>query len=291
MAYQEYLCEGYTNVYIVRDDTRTAATATFHVHPESKAFIDALVAARPRWVFKSSRSNPLDKITTIAARSFDVFQDGVRVGDITTTTTHRTGDPMTDYCWDNDRLQAKRLRGAWSKSTKMDVAVKNILKAFYAKTSEETIHEKEAALYTRLSRNAYDVGHTYNQKIKLLQPNLTKFLMDNWAELTPRLREAGADVDDALPKLFQEWTELEYVTAAYNTDKGCTIHVRGSDYIVVRGRGEERQVEVKASEELPEIVRRNLGLLKLSEIGITVPNIGLRESDSTFFVMDRIDND
>lgn len=291
MTYQEYPCEGYTNVYITRDDSLVAPNTTFRVHPDTEPLVNALVAARPRWTFKSSRGNPFDRSGTIAARTFDVYEDGNAIGDITTTTTERTGEQLTDYCYDNDRLRDKRQRGSWSRSTKLDVAVKGILKSFHAKTINEIIHEKEGAVSSRLSRNSSSVGHIYQSKMRVLQPELNKFLMDNWATVTPMLKDAGISVDDTTLETYHRWMELESVTMAYLSGYGCTIHTRGSDYIVVRGRGEDRQVEVKASEELSDTVRRNLGLLKLSEAGRTIPDIGMRESDNTFFVMDKADND
>lgn len=40
----------------------------------------------------------------------------------------------------------------------------------------------------------------------------------------------------------------------------------------------------KDSEALPPTIRRNLGLLKLSEVGTAIPSIGFRFSDTEFFV-------
>jgi hypothetical protein len=39
-------------------------------------------------------------------------------------------------------------------------------------------------------------------------------------------------------------------------------------------------------DSLPDILRGGLGLLKLVEVGTTIPNIGVRAEDNIFFVLD-----
>jgi hypothetical protein len=122
---------------------------------------------------------------------------------------------------------------------------------------------------------------------RLVNSGITNFVMANWEELAPRMREAGIKLSDDMPEAYRAWREVEEVEDAYAAEKGYVIILRGNDYVVTMGD----ETVVKSSEQLPDIVRRNLGLLKLSVAGETIPNIGIRMNDYTFFVMDGTYND
>lgn len=290
MAEQQYPCEGYKNVFVILDETRFKPGMTFWVHKYTQTLIDVLIKKRPNWVFKARRLHSYEG-QAITAASFDVWENGEMLGDISTSTTTRTGETKIDYCYDTERLQEGRQRGGWTRTTKLDLAVKNILKAFYQKTITERVMEAHSYVRSRLNANAVREGHSCAVMARQVNAAITNFVIDNWEDLAPRMREAGIDLDDRMPDMFREWRKIEAVEEAYSKGKGYVIVLRGSDYALSQFGDVTKNMRIKASEDLPDIVRRNLGLLKLSAPGVTVPDIGLRISDYIYYVMDGVNND
>lgn len=283
MAEEHYLCEGYTNVYIIRDPQYAKKAVA---HKNIRPLLDRLITKRPSWVFKAHRVQDYNS-TEMIAMTFDVWCDGEMLGDISISSTTRTGEVKVDYRYDTHRIQQGRQRGTWTKTTKLDVAVKGILKAFYPKTIGERVTAAQNAVHSRLRNNTNSAGHAFGTVSRTVNAAITNFVITNWEELAPRMREAGINLSDKMPELYRTWREAEKVEDAHVAEEGCVIVLRGSDYVVTTGGG----TVVKSSEQLPDIVRRNLGLLKLSTAGETIPNIGIRIDDYTFFVMDRTYND
>lgn len=292
MADQQYLCEGYSNVYIVRDENHVKPNSVFKVHHYTKPLIDALLLKRPNWTFKARRVHNYHADELIAA-SFDVWCNGEMLGDISASSTTRTGEVKTDYMYDTHRLREDRQRGGWSKTTKLDVAVKNILKTFYSKTISERVEDAHQHVQGKLRQNTAKESNAFHMKSRLVNAGITNFVMDNWEELAPRMRAAGVNLSDEMPTLFARLRDVENVERSYSEQLGYVVVLRGSDY-VLSCCGDDNSPEgvmIKSSEQLPPTVRRNLGLLKLSQPGETISNIGLRIDDYTYFVMGGVNND
>lgn len=284
MTEQHYLCEGYTNVYILRDPQYAKPKAI--AHKDVRPLLDRLIAKRPNWVFKARRIDDYDA-TSMTATTFDIWCDGELLGDISIARTTRTGDEKVDYRYDTHRLQEGRQRGTWTKTTKLDAAVKGILKTFYSKTISERVTEAHDHVRSKLSSNRTSAGHLFQTMSSMVNRAITNFVMANWEELAPRMREAGINLRDEMPEAYAKWQEMESVYGAYADEHGYVIVLRGSDYVV----STNNTTTIKSSEELPDNVRRNLGLLKLSTTGETMPGIGIRIDDYTYYVMDGGNND
>jgi hypothetical protein len=60
------------------------------------------------------------------------------------------------------------------------------------------------------------------------------------------------------------------------------VFIDGINYSLQKG---EDPIEVKESDELPDFMRRAIGLLKLVENNQVVNGVGLRVNESTFLVL------
>ena len=286
MTKQLYPCEGFSNVSIYRNPVFVNPTTRFVVHDRMLPLIEELCKHRPQWTFKSA--NVVINADVVAAHHFDVYENGQSLGEISVESGYRvdTGS-ITYYRFDNPRLTSKRQRGIWTKTSKLDLAVKNILKAFHAKTLAETIVEVERAVEDKLSRNTKQANADFDSGYRRIGPFIMGYVMDNWDTIAPELEARGAQVPDDLFERLAVRNEAEATQIAYHNKEGLTILTRGSDYVVVRGSGDERETEVKSSEQLTDTIRRNLGFLKLSEDLTIIPRVGLRLNDNTFFVIDK----
>jgi hypothetical protein len=248
--------------------------------------IEELRKHRPQWTFKSA--NVVINGEVVGAHHFDIYENGQSLGEISVESGYRadTGS-ITYYRFDNPRLARKRQRGIWSKTSKLDLAVKNILKAFHAKTLAESIVEIEQAVESKLSGNTHLVNRAFDTSYRSISQFIMGYVMNNWDTIAPKLKAMGAPVPEDLFNLLADRNEAEAVELAYRNKEGFTIITRGSDYVMVRGFGDERETEVKSSEQLTDNIRRNLGFLKLTEGSAIIPNVGVRLNENTFFVMDK----
>lgn len=286
MTKQLYPCEGFLNVFINRNPAFVSPTTRFVVHDRMLPLIEELRKHRPQWTFKSA--NVVINTDVVAAHHFDVYENGQTLGEISVESGYRVDiGSVTYYRYDNPRLSLKRQRGIWTKTSKLDLAVKNILKAFHAKTLDESIVEYEQAITTKLSANTHLVNKEFDMGYRRISPFITQYVMNNWDAVAPALKAMGAPVPEDMPERLATRNEAEGVELAYRDQEGFTIITRGSDYIMVRGFGDERETEVKSSEQLPDNIRRNLGFLKLREGSVIIPNVGVRLNDHAFFVMDK----
>jgi hypothetical protein len=286
MTKQLYPCEGFSHVSINRNPAFVKPDTRFVVHEKALPLIEELHKHRPQWTLISA--NVYITGETVAAHHFDIYESGQSLGEISIESGHRTGvGSVTYYRFDNPRLSRKRQRGIWSKTSKLDLAVKSILKAFHGKTLDESIIEYEQAITTKLSANTHLVNKEFDTGYRRISPFVTQYVMNNWDAVAPALKAMGAPVPEDMPERLATRNEAEGIELAYRNQQGFTIITRGSDYIMVRGFGDERETEVKSSEQLTDNIRRNLGFLKLHEGSVIIPNVGVRLTDHAFFVMDK----
>lgn len=286
MTKQLYPCEGFSNVSINRNPAFVTPTTRFVVHDRMLPLIEELCKHRPQWTFKSL--NASINTDVVAAHHFDVYENGQTLGEISVESGYRVDiGSVTYYRYDNPRLTHKRQRGIWNKTSKLDLAVKNILKAFHAKTLAETIVEVERQIEVKLNENTRTANADFDSGFRRMGAFITGYVMKHWDTIAPELKARGAPVPDDLPERLATRKEAEATELAYRDKEGFTVITRGSDYIMVRGFGDERETEVKSSEQLTDNIRRNLGFLKLSEGSRIIPNVGVRLNENTFFVIDK----
>jgi hypothetical protein len=248
-------------------------------------FVDAIIEKRPRWKFVCRQgAGIVTKPDGTKAPSFGSLQvyteNDELLGEIDTTYTYRDNQSQLTYAYDNQRLSDKRQRGSWTRSTKLDKAVKDVLKNFRPKDTTEIVNDKMAIVSVLVGEVIRDVHRRFMQPYGKLNEQLTNFVMYNWATLSPMFTKAGIEFNSELPELYADSMKAKEMGASV-MDGGVTIIVRPNDYLVVRDSGD---VEIKIAEELPAEVRRKLGILKLVELRQYVPDMGVRCAKDTYFI-------
>jgi hypothetical protein len=286
MTKQLYPCEGFSHVSINRNPAFVKPDTRFVVHEKALPLIEELHKHRPQWTLISA--NVYITGETVAAHHFDIYESGQSLGEVSIESGYRAGvGSVTYYRFDNPRLAHKRQRGIWTKTSKLDLAVKSILKAFHGKTLAETIVEVERQIEVKLNENTRTANADFDSGFRRMGAFITQYVMNNWDAVAPELKAMGAPVLEDMPERLATRKEAEATELAYRDKEGFTVITRGSDYIMVRGFGDERETEVKSSEQLTDNIRRNLGFLKLREGSVIIPNVGVRLNDHAFFVMDK----
>jgi hypothetical protein len=286
MNYDEYTyteLDGYKNVF--RQERKDNVADQGLLAAPLVPLIDTLVAKRPKWKFVAARRAGLTRVpdgTAILTWTFvEVYENNEKLGEIDYTYSHRDGENKIAYCYDNHRLMDKRKRGSWTKTTKMDKAVKEILKLFRPKDTTEIVRSRMELVAGVVEHTKNFAGHNFLRSYSNLRDrHLSNFVMSNWDILVPLLEKAEVPYDPNLPDHYASAEKAKAMAASLETD-GVTILVRANDYIVVQATGD---VEIKTSEELPSEVRSKLGMLKLTEVKQYIPDIGIRCAPDTYFI-------
>jgi hypothetical protein len=78
------------------------------------------------------------------------------------------------------------------------------------------------------------------------------------------------------------WHGFKAVDDIVSVEQHYLVFIDGDNYSV---QHKNNPPEIKKSEELPDFIRRNVGLLKLTEDGSLQDNIGIRVNENTFIVV------
>lgn len=283
--YKKYPIEGFPNAFVLRMPHDHKPTDRYVITtPATVRLLTELTSKRPTWEFIGT-SLTRNSEGNITSNQFDVYEKGERLGDITTGWTNRRGGPAeADYRYDTPRLEKDRQRGSWTKTTDLDKAVKGILKAFTPKTLTERIETAEQAVAS-LARNAASrYVNGFNTIWRNSAFELMDYVVDNWDDIAEGMVARGHDpLPDEARDIYLKARGANRMLKTYNEDEGALVLIRGNDYIVVRGSGSTQTTEIMSSEQLPPIVRRNIGILKLHGAGM-VFDAGMREGDDTYYV-------
>jgi hypothetical protein len=278
---------GYKNVFKREHKSMVNPSAAPPVlAPVLVPFVDALIEKRPKWKFVATNragTVKLDDGTTAPSYRFiSVYENNEKIGEIDYSYTYRKNESQISFAYDNERLAAKRQRGSWTKTTKLDKAVKDVLKAFRPKDTTEIVRERMKIVGGTVSHTVQMEARNFTFQYGKLSDQMPNFVMANWEVLSPMMLEAGLQFDPTLPELYEAAEVAKAMGKSIGENgSGLSIIVRPNDYLVVRTSGD---VEIKTSEELPPEVRRKLGMLKLTEVKQYIPDMGIRCAEDTYFI-------
>ena len=187
----------------------------------------------------------------------------------------------------NHRTEKMRERGTGMKTIHLDKAIKHVEKFFSRKNNSEKIEQAEnmaqAVVRDAVNNTWYPMRNVWGD----LEEVARLFVHENlevFKEFIQTRTTAPANLvakADSLPETLAEWQGCKAIQEEYHKNEHTLVFLDGMNYIVKH----KNQVEVKTSEELPDFVRRGVGMLKLIESGNALSNIGVRVDDTTFVVI------
>lgn len=248
--------------------------------------VSALAPKNPDWTFVLTQGWAQNENVMYFAGFKVVDSNDVELGKVLTDTRYSSSAGAQPAYLINSKHLASR-RGE-KKTTKLDVAIREIKKTFRPDTQAEVIA-------TAIS-DATDTYRDAKHKKRWASDRLVATLKEK-AYLWVReyhLDEFSASVDEATQKKLKEHIELEMeiktiedVGDKIDTAKSYLIIKDGSRYIVRI----DDNVKLCDDSSLPEDVRSKLGMLKLVEVSQFIDNVGCRVNDNTFVVVKESIND
>jgi hypothetical protein len=274
----------YENIKFKEHDDGAGNKATVAIEPFLVELIEKLALKYPQWVFEEEASNfTWQQVNGKSVRSgyvathFKVIDKREELGSV--YADHYAKGKR--YAVDNFRVAQMRERGSGMKTIHLNKAMKHIDKFFGKKNITEKVEEA--------CKVAYQISYQVNNQLvskkqnawRDLQPKAIDFLLDkHWEEFCAF---AKTDLED-YPRKDAEAKASDAIDQALRKGDAYLVHIDGLDYAIQKG--EKNPITMKASEELPDFIRRGVGMLKLLEDHQIIIDIGLRVSPTTFVVLE-----
>lgn len=254
--------------------TASSPNPTFTVPELLSEFLLSVAKKRPSWEFKADASNLYSgaKFT-----SFGIWAHGRRIGGV----SYRPRGSVNGIALECDAIGKAINRGNSKWTSKSKVAVDTFKKYFKEYTPDEN-----------LSR----IGSTGNQKFSNLAFNASYMLQREADAMAGKLATLSAPLTEAhkqalllfgFSKEVVEDFQTALVDKLFNAeqrvlaDRGVAIYEYAGVYYAGRGEG---YISYR-NDSLPAAYKEKLGLLKLVEKDIVVPNVGYRISDNEFYLL------
>lgn len=270
----------YANIELKEHDKFNEGKKLSIIDPFMKELVEKLALKYPLWTFVESNMTANHSTKNYEAYRFKVIDKREVLGELDKD-WHREG---FKYCIVNHRINDMRERGRGMKTIHLDKALKHVAKYFGKKTITEQLAEAQEktrnCLVEVVREREYALSNTWSK----LEKNLMSFVEANYEAFVLSAVSEGKESSHIplLPIKLEERSVANKLKEEFNNRETYIVFINGVDYCIQKG--DSTSLEIKSSEELPDFMRRAVGLLKLVEDGTLIPNAGIRVNDSTFLV-------
>jgi hypothetical protein len=250
------------------------------IDPFLKDLIEQLALKYPQWTFveASATSMAVDKV--YHAHRFDIKDKRETLG----TIDKDYANNGYRYRIDNHRIQGMRERGCGMKTIHLNKALKHVDKFFGKKNVVEKITEARRNVDNVLSQVDNEKAWRLRATWSSMESEARAFVVDNYQAFMDSVvnKSNVAKQLEVLPTQVAEYNATQHLINMLKNDNAFTVFIDGVNYSVQKGKD---PLEIKQSDELPDFIRRAVGLLKLVEDNQVISGVGLRVNESTFLVL------
>jgi hypothetical protein len=250
----------------------------------------------PGWKFVGTR------IQNNVATTFEVYEGGEYLGSVFLDYRgYKSAIGVT-----NNKIEREVQRGNSLRTSDPKRAIKIVEKFFAPRTIGEiaanTVRLARDVISTSLGQKRRDLTNLLGAGIDRpsIATTLLSYAINNIEQFKPIMVEAGhkEGIIDELPNALDAVGAVVGINNANTAGKGYVIAIRGNDYIAMHPTPQNLahtvdlpKYRLETSESLRPDVRRNLGMLKLLSVGQCICSVGVRLSDTQFYVMCEEDGD
>jgi len=277
------------NVEFPKDTDKNGIEVVATMDTYLAPLVEKLALAHPEWQFKSHHCRKFYG-THASGADFAMVVERVRVMD----KYEELGLLGTDYTsngkrfWvSNHRVEKMRERGSGIKTIHLDKACKHVEKYFgrmnHSEMLERAMQKTQDVVYQANNQISFPLRSTWG----FIEGKARDFVVDNLEAFKNYMQSNLAntrELEEAsrLPDLMTEYRGIQAIQSSVNSRQHILVLLDGMNYIVKHA---SNQVEVKASEELPDHVRRGVGMLKLVEVNQAITNVGIRVDENVFALL------
>lgn len=276
----DYLDLGMPNVKAERK--KAADPVKVGIHEFMKPFVFEAAKLFPMWEFIGKRGTWKhigNQDEAVAFWCFAIYENRELLGTIDYDNT-RNGYV---YCLSNERIENKRERGRAARTKDLKKALKILGKEFGAKKIGERLEEAHQKCNNALSNLFYEKSKRFSSAYSYVANMIESHIMSNWDTYREVLLSNNADpkIVDNIMSLNEERNVSINLSKAFNTNAGVVVVTHGNDYAV----RDDDETRIYGTDNLPDWIKRGVGMLKLIDKGNLISNIGYKEDDQIFFVL------
>jgi hypothetical protein len=277
--------------YRYADDQEQNMFSSIEVHPEQKQYIMEVAKAHPGWSviarYVTARRNHLHEKDADEngkyvgyARNFNIFYKGEELGEVFTDWSPRKKEVL--YCVRNFRVARKRERGDTYKTKDLKKALRAVEKEFAPKSIHEVAMDSwhgakhTAYTHTRLDMEAFAAG--WRRFTEMIAPRF----MDRWEELAPMLcGETNWAMWNSEDNKYRDLLALrEKAKQASRVHEKHTRVVFYDGKYAVQDENDGESYRIYHNGDLPQSLKRGIGILKLVETNVYIEGIGVKTKGS-----------
>ena len=197
------------------------------------------------------------------------------------------GRSGTKYVVDCARISAKRKRGNAQETGDLKKAVAAMAKNFGTATHTEKMREVHEKLGGQLQQGYATREHEYQGTMRNLHRHMEPYILEHLDEIVEAVNaKAPSKLDpEAIRHLKHERDTVKEISDKHRSPDGVAVLITDNAYILSESAN-DAPIVLKA-EQLPEAMRRNLGMLKLLDDGHFLAGVGYRANSSMFFVCNK----
>jgi len=283
----------YDNVKLKSTDRGDGVKIDSKIDSFLQPLIEKLALKYPQWTFEEENTNyKWDNIDgksvkkDFQATCFKVIDKREELGQVYMDNYSNHGER---FCIDNFRVQQMRERGSGMKTIHEKKALKHIDKFFGKKNLDEKLVDARNQAQQCISRVSNDLAQKFDWEWNRLAEASKQFIVEkHWEEFVGYAQQniTNNTVDmDKMPERFERKLAGQHISNAFSKDEHYLVYVDGQNYAIFR---KNEPTQIKVSEELPEFIRRSVGMLKLVEDNQIVSGIGCRVNATTYVVLQQI---
>jgi len=250
------------------------------IDPFLKDLVEQLALKYPQWTFVETSVTAMAVDKTYLAHRFDIKDKREVLG----TIDKDYASNGYRYRIDNHRIQGMRERGCGMKTIHLNKAIKHVDKFFGKKNMVEKITEARRKVENTLSQVDNEKGWRLRGTWGSMESQARSFITNNYQAFIDSVVDKSSIVKqlEQLPTQVEEFNATQHLIKMLQTDNAFIVFIDGLNYSVQKGKD---PLEIKQSDELPDFIRRAVGLLKLVEDNQVISGVGMRVNEITFLVL------
>ena len=258
------------------------------IRPDLYQILDKLLRERPTWRFKSDQRVYVGNgQTNVFINTFHIYDGDEQLGKLWGETHWQ--DNAARYYFNNHRLAKTRQRGNGNFTTKPQVAIKNILKAFHVLSPSERASRAYTEVRTAVANKANSHSIAKSRAIEAIKNELIAYAIDNWEVVNAALADPAKH--SRLPTIMEASQEITQMTSRFEGGQGCLVRVEHNGaYLVARPDNSTYDTKIVQDSMLSDHMRGALGLLKLVDDNTYIGDVGMRIKANLFFIEDQVTN-
>lgn len=245
--------------------------------------IDALVRKHPTWQFVAMGYGE-PRGDDFLHKRFYIREFGDELGWVDKDTNWRSG--VHSYEFNGPRLSAKRDRGSSNKTKDLKKALKLINENIYGLTLFERTNKARSAANGTISNLSYRMQNKYVHTRNEVADAMVEFAMKRWDEfMAMPMTDKTAGARLMLLDTLERYRGMQGISQSLQADQGAiAFEAGGQFYLQGDDRTDQQCIGPFTIEQLPDVFKAGIGLLRLVPVGDMVDHIGVRVEENIYYI-------